>query len=221
MRTTIRRLAFLTTTCGFLLACDSGSSTGPDDQPGDLSGSIKFSYTGAGLNGTFDASGKVDFKNGLPTGNGIAFGLAYEEGQDKIHSFFGSALKQNKSYADEMHALLSEQEVGTYTIGIDCVPVQGTVRCAYVDMEIDVPLNSDDDGAHFILISGELKVTSVSDKRLKGTFSGIGASDWGYGDEKLTISNGSFDVPIVPPSMIPGLKSLHPGSGRPLGALRP
>lgn len=217
MSRTLLGIAFLATACTAFLACDS-DSTDPG-KIGDLTGSLKFTYAGEGLNGTFDAKGT--FSPGTPNATSVAFAIASNEDGQNVHGIFASAIKQSQGVFDDVWLLLSEQSVGTYQAGTDCVNVPGSVLCALVAVEFNVPLEGDDEGDDvFYLISGEVKVTSVSGKRLKGTFSGIGASDWGEGPGRLTISNGSFDVPILDPSDIPGLKSVSPSAVRPLAATR-
>lgn len=208
----MRGLSLLAATCAIILACDSDSSTEPS---GDLIGSVKFTYSGAGLNGAFDARGGL--KNGMPTSSSAAYGIVSEEDGGEAIGIFASALGPDKSYFDSFWALLSEQTTGTYSVGLNCQPSPGTKRCAYIEVEFDTPMEGEDEGAIFTLISGELTVTSVDGKRLKGTFTGTGLDEWGDGTAQVTITNGTFDVPVLDASDIPGLKTLSPGSARPLG----
>lgn len=215
MRFDIKRgLALIAVTCAIFIACDSdsSSSTGPS---GDLVGMVKFSYSGAGLSGTFEAKG--DLKNGMPTSTSAAFATTSEEPGEEAAAIFASVLSSDKSYFDSFWAILSEETTGTYSVGLNCQPVPGTTRCAFIQVEFEVPMDEDDDGAFFTMVSGELKVTSADDGRLEGTFSGSARAGWGEGAEVLEIKDGTFDVPLIDASEIPGLKNLNPGSARKLG----
>jgi hypothetical protein len=203
------RSTFLAATCGLLLACGSKDATGPD---GDLSGTIRFTYSGAGYNGTFNASGVWALSAvGKPKSNSMAAGLAETAGEHQIHTMIGLVVKGTKF--DEFFANVSEQSTGTYTVGQNCSPVKGSVLCAFVEFGIDITDDDfeDESDPFFVLTSGEVIVTSVSEGRLKGTFSGTGKPSDG-GTATISITNGTFDVPLRDPSAFAGMKSLVPAA---------
>jgi hypothetical protein len=206
MRNTTRRLMILATFCSLLLACDKDSLTEPDDN--ELSGEISFDYSGSGYNGRVNIVGEFELNaGGNIQGNVVAIGVGPQ-------SFFGEHDKGARY--DWIAALFSAATAGSYTANESCDPGQNL--CAFIEFGIDLP-NDDDDGEDwFVMNSGEVKLTSVAGERLKGTFSGTAERE--DGTATITITNGKFDVPIVDPDLLPGLKNLLPAVGQKGGHLR-
>jgi predicted small secreted protein len=176
-----------------LAGCKDSTGSG-----GDIaSGSLAFGYAGA-RSGAFSTSGGVRAQNGGgftkeqfatavkftdPDGTSVAM-VAYlpvtaSTGHEVVFAFASATAGQSLALTD------------------DCI-----TACALgiVVFDTDPDLEEDDSEA-FFFTSGTLQVASVSGGRIRGTFSGT-AEDL-EGTRTITVSAGTFDVPLVDQSRFP------------------
>lgn len=183
-------------------ACDGDSSGSGDDTRGSLS----FSYSGA-VSGSFSASGKYedlgggDFERTSP----LAVGIRYfddAEGEDFIDLFtYRPRTSTTGDFADIFFADVSSSQ--TISMDLDaCLRNDFTLNpgCAVGFFGFNGDYD-DPNSSNWITVTGELKVTSVSNSNLRGTFSGtLENLDT---QQTITVTNGKFDVPLVDEADLP------------------
>lgn len=188
-------------------------------------GTVSFDYVGDDLDGRFNASGAF-----YRDDRGIVKRSSFAAGIDvytTLYMYFGIIAAEFDSN-DTMHDLnitISRQARGNYE-------VMSFERCA-AEMEIDVincaaisyTLGLDHDGGYksgtraFELVEGTLNVSSFSDGRLRGTFSGKAREIGSSGSKQyldgveIEIDNGDFDVPLVSLEKWNGMARTHPFAG--------
>ena len=171
-----------------LSAC--GDSTGSSGTT--ASGSLSFDYTGA-RSGSYRASGafqrtsdttfaKQPFAVGA---RGTISGVTFVD-----------LLSYQPVDAQTGHMVLIElpnvTAPTTFSLDGSC----DTDDCPLAAVIFDTDPNaSEDDSDLYFFETGTLQVTSVSSGRLRGTFSGT-ATEF-LGDQTITVTNGTFDVPLV------------------------
>jgi hypothetical protein len=176
-------------------------STGSKDI---ASGSLAFSYTGA-RSGTYSASGAIH-----PTASGFtkqpfASGVKLTNGGQNFVGII-SYVPVTASTGHEVIIIFPSTAAGqNVPLSDNCV----TSDCplAIVAFETDPDLQEDNSDP-FFFTAGTLHVTSVSSTRITGTFSGV-AEDFD-GTRTITITGGSFDVPLVDQSLIPAASRAVP-----------
>jgi len=65
--------------------------------------------------------------------------------------------------------------------------------CVGGTLLLDVGVESD--AGFFSLVSGTVRVTALSDSRMRGTFTGVARDE--FSDAEITVTDGAFDVPLV------------------------
>lgn len=189
----MRRMLLAVTVAAFTVGCGS-DSTGPGGDEG-LSGSMSFTYSGA-LSGTFSANGKFtgNLESSLNAGS-LTIGFRHPE-----NGLFGvNGYDITSGTRGNMAVMVFEgTEKGRYTPG---VPSECEPRCATVMLyfNLDMGGGAQTPGSEtrtFYFETGELNVTELDSKVVKGTFSGTAVEF--LGTAELTITNGTFSAPIIP-----------------------
>ncbi|HEX8906038.1 MAG TPA: hypothetical protein VF771_14415 [Longimicrobiaceae bacterium] len=187
MKQTIRLAAALAAAAITLAAC--GDSTGNSEaSPGSLS----FSYTGA-RSGSYSATGAF-----RQTSDSTFAKQPFAVGARGAESGFTyiSLLSYQPVTAEEgdmaLFILPNVTSPATFPLSASCE----TADCPFAALIFDTnPDASEDDSDLYLLESGSVNVTSVSSRRMRGTFSGTATEL--FGDASITVTNGSFDVPLV------------------------
>lgn len=167
----------LTAACGDS-PTDSGSNAG--------SGSLSFTYASnnSPVSGVFSAEGSVP-KNGEGTWAG-----AVRQGTD------AAVLGNQVSGSIENAAImgLPGVHVGPFVINENC-----DSTCASLAVVIEKVVNGQTRSYLCAMTEGTINVTSLSESRIRGTFAGTGAcaSLEEPNEPLITITNGSFDTPLV------------------------
>jgi hypothetical protein len=188
-----------------VLAACSESSTGPGEAAGN-------SYLRAELSGSFN--GKFDVKGGLfdPV-NGAAYGALVRD--DSVTMILVQGIELDPDDEEEgrfIQLWFLNPKVGTY----------GTDKFCYSEDEVDLPscvmVSFYADETLTILDSGTVRITSMNQERIKGTFEGSGQTWMALEEEEglsLQMKNGSFDVRILdfegmfdPNQLPPGLSRM-------------
>lgn len=193
---TLRNTALIITALTALPACEK--LTDPDDDA-DLSGSVSFIYSGAAPDSTSTSqvsiSGTYKVVNGVIQGNAVAIGIGP---QDIV------AEHDKGTTSDYFYLTLSDTVTGEYRVHTNCDPSQQL--CAFIEVGLDIPNDNNDAADDFLpMQNGWVFVNSVADGRLQGTFTGFVAPLIG-GPPYLDLNEGKFDVPIIDPRKVPGLK---------------
>ncbi|HEU4562781.1 MAG TPA: hypothetical protein VFS20_33435 [Longimicrobium sp.] len=183
MRTTKLLKTAMAGAVALLAACNDstgGSGTGP--------GSLSFSYSGDRV-GSYSASGtyrprgssfdKVPFAVGVRSSGSDLAVLSYQP----VTSTTGDMV---------LLAVSGVSQTGSYSLASDNC---GSNDCPLALLLFDTnPDLEEDDSQVFAFSSGTLNVTSISSGRMTGTFSGT--AETFFADSVITISNGSFDLPV-------------------------
>ena len=182
----ISRHRLLVTSLVFLAAC---GSDGPTTVTG-FDGALTFTYSGAN-SGTFSASGSLP-----STASGQAT-TAWAAAQASATSemFVAAASPRSSTTHDFVGIFIQRNTVGTETINPSC-----SFNCNGVDLTIGAANSGSTFTVMCYLTSGSIASTEKSASRMKGTFSGSGEclTSTGAAAGALTVTNGTFDVAIVP-----------------------
>lgn len=184
-----------------LASCSSDKTTGID---GGVSGSVSFTYTGAGqTNASYSATGSIATSASTSATHTTTWAAGYKDNNDNSTNIAANFAKAN-NLADVFVTTIARQTVGSSTIDPNC---QSTATSACTDVVL--ALNEDAQrnfGYACILNAGNVTITAVSGTNAQGTFQGTGTcvqtvspfavSNW-------TVANGSFNVPLLtsPPNL--------------------
>lgn len=169
-----------------LAACNDstgGSGTGP--------GSLSFNYSGDRVGG-YSASGtyrprgssfdKVPFAVGVRSSGSDLAVLSYQP----VTSTTGNMV---------LLGVPGVTGTGSYSLSEEDCGTTGRPDCPLALLLFDTnPDLEEDDSQVFAFSSGTLTVTSIADGRMTGTFSGT--AETFFADSVITITNGSFDLPL-------------------------
>lgn len=178
---TIRRL-FL----AGAIACTTASCE--DGGPLNLNGSIAFSHSGA-VSGSFDATGRVPFLDV----NSNAWAAGSRDDQNGLVAAVGLVPRASDRF-DMVALSIPRLTPGSSTITANCTGQQ----CAVASVDFSLS-DSDADFSHICLLtSGTIAISSISDNRVSGSFSGSGVcTNASNQTQSFTVSGGTFDVPIL------------------------
>lgn len=186
----VRILALVAAVPLILASCSNSDSTGP----GSESGSGK-SYLRAELSGSL--SGKFNATGGLfDAETGTAYAAIVSDSVATMILVQGIEvdLDDEDSAGRSIHLWFLNPKVGTYDTGKFCFDED------QVDLASCVMVSIYADETVTILESGTIKITSLDQKRIKGTFQGSGKTWSDYMEEEhlpLQVKNGEFDVAIL------------------------
>ena len=175
-------------------ACGDGSG------PGNLSGSMSFAYTGAG-GGTFNVSGAAPTLSANIGASSWAAG--HRDDAATQLGVFGIRARSGGRY-DMFVVGISRLTVGSVSVEADCDPDLGEACSGFVFL---TNVSDTDQNYDFLCIptTGTLAITSISDTRARGSFTGSGNCIDGATDaiSSFTVSNGAFDVALLLESQFP------------------
>ena len=166
-----------------------GDSSGPNTL-----GTLSFSFTGGG-GGTFNVSGVApSFSAAPPTG--VTWAAGYLEAGE---IFLGGSRPRSGGLVDLAVLRISRTTAGTESIDASC-DSDGPAACTGMFLFLNFNGNGDTGDFFCGLTSGTIVVTSATSNRAQGTFSGAGQCVAGTGGAitAFTVTNGSFDVALVP-----------------------
>ena len=176
-------------------------------------GSLAFTYTGA-RSGTFSTSGAVVA--------GASGGFAKQQfatavkftnpGQSSIGII--GYLPVTAATGNEVILAFPASGIGqTLTLTDTCATAGCAIGLILFDTNPDL---NEDSSVTFFLTSGTLQVSAVTNERITGTFSGTAEDEAGV--QTLTVTDGTFDLPLVDQSRFPLDRS--PPAARTLQRLR-
>lgn len=181
-----------------LAGCDGS----PSEPRFDPVGSISFAYSGV-ISGSYEARGVMEVEQGaIPAP--VTGATAYL--QDDLMNLL--AFRAQTSTRGDAFTLLLGAVPGTGSLPLDPLSCQQQVlascRIGFFVPDVDVTQLTGPDLASlleitYVLVLGNVEVTTRTDRRIRGTFQAIAFR----GNEEnlqnsLTITNGSFDLPIRP-----------------------
>jgi hypothetical protein len=188
------RITSLLAACAIVLAGCS-DSTSPDDS------TFSFTYTGAGAANatTYSATGTIPA--GLSQSNTFGTSPWAAGGVEATsnYSFIAGVIPKTSTSWDFAAVGIGRKTVGTSPIDPNC-DVEATVDCTGV--AIFFGFQPDGDGSFqyaCFLSTGSATITSISETRIAGSFSGTGSCVNSLDVESsFTITGGAFDVAISP-----------------------
>lgn len=159
-----------------LAAC--GDPSGSSD---DQHGLLRFDYTGA-------ATGSYRAEAAAPdTTSGAAFAVARSVP-------FGFEIASRAEPGVRVRLVTNQTRPGRYPFASICDMLAAS-RCAAGRVQFP-PDQTTGVGATYLLIAGELNITSSSGGRVRGTFSGTAQRSVA---SEIQVRNGEFDVPVLSP----------------------
>ncbi len=192
----MNRTLFAAAAAALLVLPACGDSTGS----GRDSGSMSFSYSGD-ASGSYSASGALEVENdGDPRYRSFAAGIETFQGSTPWLQVVSGQPRGNGRGNVLVMDLPNATGVRTYDVDIDC----SLNNCPDVAFILDASWNNDDDeneGRFFTMYDGTVQITSASNGRLRGTFSGFLVDfDDLLNDvsnpRQIRIQNGTFEVPV-------------------------
>lgn len=183
-----------------LLGCGGGST---DVEPFDPSGSLSFTYRGA-INGSFSAAGELELA-AAATYQPVTGAGAYRQqdhlavvasrllGGGRLEGFtllLGDVRRSGSLAIDPtvcMGASMSLCRIGFFLPDFDPAESNGAP-----DLETLAT-------SSFVLLTGEVTITTITANRMKGTFRGLAVRGGELSArDAITISSGAFDLPLRP-----------------------
>lgn len=185
----ITKRLLLAASLALIVGCGK-DSTGPTG----LNGQMGFTFSGA-LSGTFNVTGQMPTNPSALETSSWAAGDVQTSGSDAGIIAVATTPRTASSHD---YAIIT---VNRTTAGSDTIDPSNcaTVVCTEVIAVFGVTNGS---GASWlqdcVLLSGSITVTEVTSSRIRGTFSGDGECTTPTATStSFTITNGTFDVPIV------------------------
>jgi hypothetical protein len=201
----IRLLAFLLSAPMLFWACSSDSKTGPKDGDGNGGGKVGEFYVRADISGSykgkFNATGSTTYN---PKAKTAALGFWDEDEETGVEALMVVGAEADKKTVEDfdigrtVSLTLVNPKTGTY----------GSDRFCLDDNDIDdndscvlvIFTSSTAAAEHFsILTSGTVKITTLTNNRIAGTFEGSGTTfdQSGKPAASIEMKGGQFDVPII------------------------
>jgi hypothetical protein len=154
-----------------------------------LSGTVSFSYSG-GTSGSFNASGAVT--STINADNTKSWTVGARDPSGTV--FVEAVVPQSGSRYDLIIVSLPMLTTGSANITANC----SANSCAAVLVAFGEPVDGNSEAQRTCgLVSGTVAITSISETRAKGTFSGTGFCDASTGASNFTITGGTFDVALL------------------------
>jgi hypothetical protein len=178
-----------------LAACGDDDPSGP----GNVSGSMSFTFTGAG-GGTFTASGAAPAV-AANVGNASFSAGFRDEGATQV-GVMGVRARGAGRY-DMMLLGISRLTVGSVSVEADCDPSAGDDCSGFAFF---VNISEADEEFDFLCVAttGSLSITSISNTRAEGTFTGSGSCvNEAFQLSSFTVVSGEFDVALLAESQLP------------------
>lgn len=182
---TCRRIA-LVAALGFTASCG-------DDDPLNLNGSVSFNHSGS-VTGTFSAIGRLPL---IPDISAAAWAAGTRDDQNQA-VFITAIVPRSGNRYDNVVVVSPRLTPGSNNVApiLNCA---GVSTCAFVTVNFGVSQADDTDFTlSCFLETGSVVLSSISQNRAAGSFSGTGECTTPTGTVTVfTITNGSFDVPLL------------------------
>jgi hypothetical protein len=176
-----------------IAAAGCGDSTKPD------ASTLSFTYTGAGAANatTFSVTGEIP--PGIVGTSSIGTTAWAAGGVDPSsnYSTILAAVPRSSTTWDLLGIGVTRKSVGTSPLDPNCD--DEATNCTGIFMFFSLNPNGDTFQYFCGMSSGSVTITSFTDSRIAGTFSGTGVcQDASFTDTPFTITNGQFNVAISP-----------------------
>ncbi|MDQ3556536.1 MAG: hypothetical protein M3409_07135 [Gemmatimonadota bacterium] len=188
MKTLLRRCALLLGTSFIFASC--GDSAGP--KPNPLEGTLSFDYTGTTRSGSYQARGELQVGSTGEAAPGTYVGGVRDGSDLYLFAFEAGAAPRGNLMFFQVAGVS-----GTGTFSLDLIDGDAF---GFIGFDLN-PTTQEiaDDEFVYLMTSGTIRVTEITDRRVRGTFSGeaerIRDEDIDSAD-RVTIRNGQFDAPL-------------------------
>lgn len=168
------------------------------------SGSLAFGYTGA-RSGSYSASGVLHPTSTSFTKESFAAGIKLVQNGTNFVGLI-AYVPVTASTGNEVIVLFPSVAAGKdVNLSDSCAGSDCPIAAIAFDTDPDL---EEDDSDPFFFTTGTLHVTSSSGGRISGTFSGT-AEDFD-GTRTITVTGGTFDVPLLEQSQLPSASRSAP-----------
>jgi len=168
-----------------------------DSGPSGASGSVSFSYTNAGAGASFNASGVPPAPSSQSFGDHDWAAGGHNSANTQTAAL-GAHFRGGNRF-DLGVVSVASAATGTYQVASNCDDPQIDV-CTGAGLFINLDVEEFTYDFFCVLDAGTITITSLTSSRIEGTFSGTGLCTSGdfQTTQSFTVSNGTFNVPIVP-----------------------
>ena len=184
-----------------LAACGSDSGTNPIDA--NISGSVSFNYTGGG-NGSFSATGAITSAALASSPYTTTWAAGFKDSTDNSTNIAANIPKGSNT-SDFAVITTNGQTASTYNVNVNCNG-SNTTACNSVTLLTGQSANATTFTYLCSLTNGTITISSISNTKATGTFSGTGTCLTSTGASSAwVVTNGSFNVPLLSnvPSNLP------------------
>ena len=186
----------------FLVVCAGLGACGDDPgSPNGISGSLGFSYTGAGTtastsfsaNGTIPSTvGSTSAGNNLGTGSWAAGSVS----PTANYATIGAAIPRSSASWDITSISIARKTVGTSSVDPNCN--DEAQNCTGVFVYFNFNPNGDTFAYACALTTGSVTISAISATNITGSFTGSGECFTPSGAfSAFTVTNGSFNVGVT------------------------
>jgi hypothetical protein len=180
---------------GLLVSCSSDKSGGPTG----LAGQLSFTYSG-GVSGTFNVTGEMPTSTAAQETQSWAAGEVITTGGAANTGTFvvGATPRVAGSTHDVVVVQANRTNAGTAIIDENTCTTAAT--CSEVLFLVGSANGTSTAFQQIcVLTTGSIVITEITTTRIRGTFSGAGDCSTSTGTvTAFTVTNGTFDVAIVP-----------------------
>ena len=176
-----------------IVAAGCGDSTKPG------ASTLSFTYTGAGVANTTTFSVTGEIPPNIVGTSSIGTTAWAAGGVDPASNYSNilAAIPKSSSSWDLFGIGVTRKSVGTSPLDANCD--DEATNCTGIFMFLGLNPNGDTFTYFCVLTSGSVTITSITDSRIAGTFSGNGfCEDANFLETPFTVTNGQFDVAITP-----------------------
>ena len=184
----------------FLVVCGLALLGCSDDpvSPTGVSGSLAFSYTGAGATSatTYSASGTIPLNIGSTSNFGSSAWAAGSVDPTSDFVAIGAAIPKGSATWDITSIGIARKTVGSSSIE-DCdIDAE---ECTSVIVIFGQGQNQNSFSQGCVLTTGTVTITAISSSNITGTFSGTGSCLSGTtgAETAFTVTNGTFNVGVT------------------------
>jgi hypothetical protein len=171
------------------VAISAATAACGDDENSGLNGSLSFNHSGA-ISGSFSAVGRFPLFGEFGTS---AWAMGSRDDQNDVIGVIAVSPGETGRY-DMIVLAVPRVAPGSATIDANC----SGAACAVVSIEFGLS-EDDSDFSHLCFLdAGTVSISSISDTRVSGSFSGTGTcTDDTGATTSFGVTSGSFNVPLI------------------------
>ena len=184
--------AFLVLFAAALAGCGSDN---PNEPTIGASGTLAFTYTGAGAASAtqYSATGAIPSNFGITNGS-QAWAAGAVDASDNVTLVYAFVPKGGNTW-DQSILQINRTSIGTSPIEVSC----SSANCTEFGVWFGMNQNGTNYSYICTLVTGTVNITAISSTNATGTFSGSGTcfASGSTSDTPFTVTNGSFNVGLT------------------------